>query len=96
MKGKQLTRQGKKLQKLPDGAPRRLADGRNAWRMMSKAQRVEFVKFMAEQLGYTPKVEKEHAAEVCHQLALCDAHDDGGCRIPGLTASGTTFVRKWR
>ncbi len=53
-------RKGKKLAVLADGHPRRLADGRNAWRKMNNEQRAEFVRFMVEnhhsergQLGYT-------------------------------------------
>lgn len=38
-----MTRNGKTLKTLPDGAPRRLSDGRNAWRKMSDAQRAEFI-----------------------------------------------------
>ena len=38
-----MKRNGKTLKALPDGAPRRLSDGRNAWRKMSDAQRAEFI-----------------------------------------------------
>ena len=41
-------RSGKTLTVLPDGHPRRLADGRNAWRKMNAKQRREFVVFQAE------------------------------------------------
>jgi hypothetical protein len=43
-----MERKGKKLAVLADGHPRRLADGRNAWRKMSNEQRAEFVRFMVE------------------------------------------------
>ena len=38
-----MTRNGKQLKTLQDGHPRRMSDGRNAWRKMSDAQRAEFV-----------------------------------------------------
>ena len=41
-----MKRNGKTLPALPDGHPRRLADGRNAWRKMNKAQRLEFMDFI--------------------------------------------------
>lgn len=40
-----MEREGKKLKVLADGDPRRLADGRNAWRKMTHEQRVEFLMF---------------------------------------------------
>ena len=44
-----MKRAGRQLQQLPDRAPRRLADGRNAWRKMNREQRAEFLRFiMAE------------------------------------------------
>jgi len=43
-----MKRQGKTLKTLPDGAPRRLADGRNAWRKMSGQQRAEFLVWLTE------------------------------------------------
>ena len=39
----QLQRNGKPLTDLGDGHPRRLSDGRNAWRKMSPEQRKEFL-----------------------------------------------------
>lgn len=44
-----MERKGKKLQVLADGHPRRLADGRNAWRKMSEAQRRTFLAWVLEQ-----------------------------------------------
>lgn len=44
-----MKRNGKQLSKLGDGHPRRLADGRNAWRKMSPAQRAEFVAWVKEE-----------------------------------------------
>jgi len=41
-----LMRNGKPLKTLPDGAPRRMADGKNAWRKMNDAQRFEFLKWI--------------------------------------------------
>ncbi len=41
-----MQRNGKTLRTLPDGAPRRLSDGRNAWRKMSPEQRREFLGFL--------------------------------------------------
>lgn len=38
-------------QVLKDGHPRRLSDGRNAWRKMNGAQRFEFLVWIAEQEG---------------------------------------------
>ena len=40
-------RKGKKLAVLADGHPRRLADGRNAWRKMNDEQRTEFLGWVA-------------------------------------------------
>ena len=42
-----MKRNGKPLPILRDGHPRRMADGRNAWRKMSMEQRVEFLEFIA-------------------------------------------------
>lgn len=41
-----LMRNGKPLKTLPDGAPRRMADGKNAWRKMSDEQRFEFLRWI--------------------------------------------------
>ena len=46
-----MTRNGKTLKTLPDGAPRRLSDGRNAWRKMSAEQRRTFLAFIAPDIG---------------------------------------------
>ncbi len=37
-------RNGKELKVLQDGHPRRLADGRNAWKKMDQAQRETFLR----------------------------------------------------
>ena len=37
-------RNGKALKVLQDGHPRRLADGRNAWKKMNQAQRETFLR----------------------------------------------------
>lgn len=79
-----MERKGKKLAVLADGHPRRLADGRNAWRKMNDEQRAEFVRFMAEGLGYTKGLTEKRAAEICHLLALCDEHLESGCVIHAL------------
>lgn len=42
-KESEMERNGKTLKTLADGHPRRLADGRNAWRKMTPEQRVEFL-----------------------------------------------------
>lgn len=48
-------RNGKPLTRLEDGHPRRLSDGRNAWRKMSPAQRRAFIDWMdAEALPVAP------------------------------------------
>jgi len=39
-------RNGKPLKTLPDGAPRRMADGKNAWRKMTDEQRFEFLRWI--------------------------------------------------
>ncbi len=42
---------GGKAKALPDGHPRRLADGRNAWRKMSDEQRTTFLAFIEPDVG---------------------------------------------
>jgi hypothetical protein len=49
-----MKRNGVTLKKLPDGAPRRLADGRNAWRKMNETQRKAFLEFVGENGGPKP------------------------------------------
>lgn len=44
-----MKRNGKQLKDLGDGHPRRLSDGRNAWRKMSPEQRAQFLKWMADE-----------------------------------------------
>ena len=44
-----ITRNGKTCKVLPDGAPRRMADGKNAYRKMSADQRAAFKAWIAEQ-----------------------------------------------
>lgn len=46
-----MERKGKKLAVLADGHPRRLADGRNAWRKMNATQRVDFLTWIASEPG---------------------------------------------
>lgn len=46
-----MTRNGKTLTTLQDGHPRRMSDGRNAWRKMSAEQRLAFVEFIAPDLA---------------------------------------------
>ena len=53
-----MKRNGKTLRTLPDGAPRRLSDGRNAWRKMNDDQRRAFLAFIAADLTSTPKLRK--------------------------------------
>jgi len=43
-----MKRNGNKLKTLPDGHPRRMADGKNAWRRMSEEQRKQFVFWMLD------------------------------------------------
>jgi hypothetical protein len=43
-----LTRKGVKLAVLGDGHPRRMADGKNAYRKMSPEQRTAFIAWMAD------------------------------------------------
>lgn len=43
-----LKRNGKKLKVLPDGHPRRMSDGKNAWRKMDDEQRREFLHWIFE------------------------------------------------
>ena len=43
-----MKRNGKKLMVLPDGHPRRLSDGRNAWKKMDDSQRSEFLQWILE------------------------------------------------
>lgn len=44
-------RNGKTLKTLPDGAPRRMADGKNAFRKMTPAQRNEFLDWVMAEGG---------------------------------------------
>ena len=48
-RSQQMKREGKILTDLGDGHPRRMSDGRNAVRKMNKAQRQEFVAWIAEE-----------------------------------------------
>ncbi len=50
-----MERKGKKLAVLADGHPRRLADGRNAWRKMNDEQRAEFLVWLTE---YDPYIQR--------------------------------------
>ena len=43
-----MKRNRKDTQVLPDGHPRRMADGKNAWRKQNADQRKEFVAWMLE------------------------------------------------
>ena len=43
-----LKRNGKKLKVLPDGDPRRMRDGKSAWRKMDEEQRREFLDWIFE------------------------------------------------
>ncbi len=43
-----MKRNGKKLKVLPDGHPRRMSDGKNAWRKMDDEQRREFLHWIFE------------------------------------------------
>lgn len=43
-----MRRAGKTLKVLQDGHPRRLADGRNAYRKMSAQQRLEFLTWIGD------------------------------------------------
>ena len=47
MTGNEMNRKGKPLTVLPTGHPRRMADGKNAWRKMNPTQREEFVLWLA-------------------------------------------------
>ena len=44
-----MKRAGRTLATIEDGHPRRLADGRNAWRKMNREQRAEFARFLAQE-----------------------------------------------
>ena len=54
-----MKRQGKTLKVLRDGHPRRLADGRNAWRKMSDEQRGEFLAWIVDPANGIVQVEHE-------------------------------------
>ena len=50
-----MKRNGKDLPVLRDGHPRRMADGRNAWRKMNEEQRLAFLQFISsdvERMGF--------------------------------------------
>jgi hypothetical protein len=42
---------GGKAKALPDGHPRRMSDGKNAWRKMTNEQRVEFLQWITDEYG---------------------------------------------
>ncbi len=42
-----MMRNGKPLKQIPDGAPRRMADAKNAWRKQNDTQREEFLNWIA-------------------------------------------------
>jgi hypothetical protein len=42
---------GGKAQALPDGHPRRMADGKNAWRKMDNDQRIAFLTWISQEYG---------------------------------------------
>ena len=48
-----MTRNSKKLTVLPDGAPRRLSDGRNAFRKMSPDQQAIFLSWIVVECDET-------------------------------------------
>jgi len=43
-----MKRNGNKLNVIPDGHPRRMADGKNAWRKMNEEQRIRFVSWLLD------------------------------------------------
>ena len=47
--GAAMKRKGKTLTVLPDGAPRRMSDGKNAWRKMNDQQRRDFLAWLPEE-----------------------------------------------
>ncbi len=46
-----MERKGKRLKVVPDGSPRRMADGKNAWRRMSDEQRYVFMVWIVGEAG---------------------------------------------
>ena len=48
---KPMTRKGKACKVLPDGAPRRMSDGKNAYRKMNADQRAVFLAWISAQEG---------------------------------------------
>ena len=46
---KPMTRKGKPCKVLPDGAPRRMSDGKNAYRKMNAEQRRQFLCWISDQ-----------------------------------------------
>lgn len=46
-----MERNGKQLSIIPDGHPRRMADGKNAVRKMTSQQHVQFIEWMREELS---------------------------------------------
>jgi len=59
-----MKRNGKDTRVLADGHPRRMADGKNAWRKQNAAQREEFVAWMLENGLADVVTFQEAAAEV--------------------------------
>jgi len=74
-----MNRKGKPLTVLPTGHPRRMADGKNAWRKMNPTQREEFVLWLA----------KEGLAE-----ALADVNEDTASRPPADCAPAPLWISK--
>tara|TARA_R110002020_G_scaffold381683_1_gene592570 strand:+ start:292 stop:921 length:630 start_codon:yes stop_codon:yes gene_type:complete len=76
-----MERNGKKLKVLQDGHPRRMSDGKNAWRKMTTEQRLEFLAW-----AY-PDVALPVRRAVHHALAL----EKPGYTVVGLRDGETVF-----
>ena len=67
-----MQRKGKTLKTLPDGAPRRMADGKNAFRKMSDEQRGKYLRWIAVEID----IQSPHMltyADAIHRAATKEA-----------------------
>ena len=74
-----LYRKGKPLAVLPDGHPRRMADGKNAWRRMDTEQREAFVSWMLNNgLLFLPDEGHGWGYEVARKAAIQRGRETDG------------------
>ncbi len=84
---------GGKAKALPDGHPRRMSDGKNAWRKMSYAQRRDFMGFIEPDLmgvGFDLRRDCPDHGFGCHD-ARCDVRDDHEPVMGSFNVNGDTI-----